>query len=407
MKIPLDTSKYTYKWRYVELARYVPGLDRVIREKINNSPVLLDIDNVAKYAAKYNNTGIYTSIWHYDSQEIDQSTRLGSLYFDIDNSDIEVSWNECKKLYSYLINYIPEQSLIVYYTGKKGFHIECEALALGINPSNTLHNLYRYIAQDLSSKLNLSSLDFAVYDARRMWRLPGTKHQSTGLYKTRIDNKTLFSSTDNILKYSSVPQDNSVMEQEFDYKANEWFRNYYYLMEEEKNKPKDISEILAYYNKYGSKGKASFDEGEKVFDKNNLLNNCSAFSRIEKEATENHHLDHESRLFVCSILTYTPEAVEYLHQILSKCDDYNPKKSSAHINDWIRRRELGIGGRPYTCERANSAGVGCGDCALEHKNKWVKIGEKFIETREKIQPSPIRFAYKNIKKEVNKENDRK
>jgi len=41
------------------------------------------------------------------------------------------------------------------------------------------------------------------------------------------------------------------------------------------------------------------------------------------------------------------------------CEDFNYEKSTSHINDWIKRRQLGIGGRPYTCERANSAGVGC------------------------------------------------
>jgi hypothetical protein len=395
MKIPQDNTKYTYSWRYVELARYVPSLNRVIREKYNGSPVLVDINDVQKYVKKYNETGIYTSIWHYDSQEIDNSTRLGSLYFDIDNSDIEVSWNECKKLYSYLSNYIPEDSLIVYYTGKKGFHIECEASALGINPANNLHHIFKFIAKDLSEKLSLTSLDFAVYDLRRMWRHPNTKHQDTGLYKTRLNNEVLFSSTQNIFEYSSVKRDLKIVDQEFHYKANEWFREMSYKLEEERNKPKDV---LAYFNEFGSNGRKSFSDSDKVFDKQKLLSGCSAVSRIIKEAKEKKHLDHESRLFLCSILTYTEESIQFLHEILSLCDDYNPQKSSAHINDWIKRRELGIGGRPYTCSRANSVGVGCGDCSLEMKNKWVRIGDKYLETNEKNSPSPIRFAYNTSKK---------
>ena len=395
MKISSDPSKYTYKWRYLEIARYIPQLKRVIREKKNDFPILIDVDIITKYSDKYNNTGIYSSIWHFDDQDISKATRLGSLYFDIDNSDMDISWQEAKTLYLHLLKFIPEESIIVYYTGKKGFHIECEALALGINPSNRLPTLYRYIAKDLSISLNLNSLDFSVYDARRMWRLPGTKHQDTGLYKTKLSKQILFSDIESITKYSSVLQDNSIPEQQFNFTANEWFRQYSYQMEEEKNKPKDV---LAYFNEFGSNGRVSFDDRNKVFDKKNLLNSCSAFSRIEKEATEKHHLDHESRLFLCSILTYTDESVQYLHEILSKCDDYNPKKSSAHIEDWIKRREIGIGGRPYTCARANSAGVGCGDCSLEYKKKWVKIGDKFVETNDKNEPSPIRFAYKIVKK---------
>lgn len=395
MKVSSDPNKFTYSWRYVELARHVPSLNRIIREKHKDIPILIDINDVSKYSSKYKNTGIYTSIWHYNSQEIDNSIRLGSLYFDLDNEDIQISWDECKKLYSYLINYIPESSLLVYYTGKKGFHIECEALALGINPSNMLHNTFRYIAQNIKSLLDLSSLDFAVYDQRRMWRLPGSIHQDTGLYKNLLNNSLLFSSLDNIKQYCAVEQNNTVEDQVFDYKANEWFSNFYYQMEEEKNKPKDI---LSYFNEHGSGALTSFGESEKVFDKQALTQHCSAVARIEKQAKEKKHLDHESRLFLCSILTYTDDSIKYLHEILSNCDDYNFQKSSAHINDWIKRRDLGIGGRPYTCSRANSAGVGCGDCSLEMKNKWVKIGDKFVETNEKTSPSPIRFAYKSIKK---------
>jgi hypothetical protein len=395
MRIPQDQNKYSYSFRYVELARYVPNLNRVIREKAGDSPILIDINDVHKYANKYNNTGIYTSIWQYSSQNIEEADKMGSLYFDIDNSNVQISLDECKKLYSYLSQYIPEESLIVYYTGKKGFHIECEAIALGINKSNNLHKNFRYIASDLSTKLSLTSLDFSVYDPRRMWRLAGSKHQETGLFKTKLSNQILFSSIDEIIEYSSVPQDNYIKEQEFSHTANEWYREYIYQMEEEKNKPKDI---LSYFNEHGSKSSKSFDESEKVFDKQKLLKSCSAISRIEKEAIDNKHLDHESRLFLCSILTYTEESVIYLHQILSNCNDYNFEKSSAHINDWIKRREMGIGGRPYTCERANAAGVGCGDCSLESRNKWVKVGTKFVETQEKSSPSPIRFAYSSIKK---------
>lgn len=395
MKLSDDKTKYSSSFRYVELARYVPSLNRVIREKAGDSPILIDVDDVYKYARKYNNTGIYTSVWQYSSQDIFTAEKIGSLYFDIDNADAEVSLKECKTLYTYLSQYIPEESLIVYYTGKKGFHIECEAIALGINKSNNLHKNFRYVATDLAEKLSLTSIDFSVYDQRRMWRLPGSKHQETNLYKTKLNNELVFSSMEEIIEYSSTLQDNSIVEQEFSAKANEWYREYMYQMEEEKNKPKDP---LAYFNEHGSKLGKSFEDSEKVFDKVRLTHGCTAVSRIEKEAKEKKHLDHESRLFLCSILTYTDDSIQYLHEILSNCNDYNSQKSSAHINDWIKRREMGIGGRPYTCERANAAGVGCGDCSLESKNKWVKVGDKFVETQEKSSPSPIRFAYSSTKK---------
>lgn len=236
-------------------------------------------------------------------------------------------------------------------------------------------------------------MDFSVYDTRRMWRLPGSAHQSTGLYKTLLPKNIFHSSIDFIKEYSSKINDFAIEEQFFDFKSNEWYRGYTYEMEEEKNKPKDI---LDAFNKYGSSNLKSFETNEKVFQKEALWLKCPSIKRLNEQAISSHFLEHEARLFLCSILTYSEEAINYLHEILSNCDDYIPSKSQAHIDDWIKRREIGIGGRPYTCERANSVGVGCGQCSLEKKNKWVKVGDRFIETQEKSSPSPVRFAYTGI-----------
>lgn len=322
------------------------------------------------------------------------------MYFDLDHADFQVAYDECIKLYEYLIKYIPKESVLVYFTGKKGFHIECEPIALGINPSNSLPKVFRYIATKLKNNLNLVSLDFSVYDLRRMWRLPGSKHQSTGLYKTLLnpngDSRILYLGQEAIVKYSSESRGLDVANQTFSYTANEWYRENVYEMEEE-SKRKDNP--LDYFNKYGSKAFKDLKETHKVFDKNALLNGCSAVARLKKQAEEEHFLEHEARLFLCSILTYTEDSIKFLHEILSNCSDYSFDKSSAHINDWVKRRQMGVGGRPFTCDRANAVGVGCGECKLERKNKWAQIGDKYVETTEKSSPSPIRYAYKNIKKE--------
>lgn len=396
MKLPIDEDKFLSQWKYVEVARYVPSLDRVIRDKSGDSPLFYEYNNLDDYRKAHNNTGLYTSVWHYNTKEIDSTTRLGSLYFDLDNEDMGKCYEEVKFLYNLLLKYIPEKSVLVYFTGKKGFHIECEAIALGINPTNELPKIFRYIASKIKEKYLIESLDFAVYDMRRMWRLPGSKHQSTGLYKNLIPKKVFDLGIDSIIEYCSSPKNNEVEDQEFSYTANEWYRQFTYQMEEERAKPKDFLES---FNKYGSSKLKAFNEKQKSFEKENLWKNCPSIKRLHDQAVNNKQLEHEARLFLCSILTYNIDSIKYLHEILSNCDDYNFEKSTAHINDWVRRRELGIGGRPYTCERANAVGVGCGNCSLEKRNKWVKIGEKFVETREQSSPSPVRFAYKTIKED--------
>ena len=396
MIIPLDTQKYLNKWQLVETAVYIPSLSRVIRQKESGSAKLISIFSIDEFRKEHENTGLYTSIWHYDTSDIENAIRLGSLYFGIDSEDEEVSLAQCRKLYSYLCKYIPEDSIIVYFTGKKGFHVECEAVCLGINPSNALPKIFRYIASRLKDELGLDCLDFAVYDPRRMWRLPGSKHQLTGLYKNRISSSLLFSSLQDIKEYCTELRDNTVQEQSFNARANEWFRQFSYDMEIEKARSGDF---LSYFNKHGSSAFKDLDKTDKVFTLDNLLKNCSGIKNLALQAKKNRHLEHEARLFLCSILTYNEESITYLHSILSMCDDYNFEKSSAHINDWIKRRQMGIGGRPYTCERANSVGVGCGSCQLDKKKKWIQIGNKYVEGSEESSPSPVRFAYKPIQKE--------
>jgi len=392
MKLPLDKDKFISQWKYVEVARYVPNLDRVIRDKNGDDPVFYEMENIDQYRQKYNNVGLYTSVWHFNAADINKAIRLGSLYFDLDSEDMNLCYEEAQRLYGYLSMYIPQESLLVYFTGKKGFHIECEAISLGINPSNELPKVFRYIANKLKEDLSISSMDFSVYDMRRMWRLPGSLHQATKLFKTLLPKDIFLSGIDKIITYSSEPQLLDVVEQSFDFKANEWYRQFTYQMEEDKNKPKDI---LQHFNKFGSSNLKSFDQNQKVFEKETLWIKCPSIKRLHEQAENSHFLEHEARLFLCSILTYSEESINYLHEILGNCEDYNPSKSQAHINDWVRRRELGIGGRPYTCERANAVGVGCGSCSLEKKNKWVKVGDRFIETQEKSSPSPVRFAYKS------------
>jgi hypothetical protein len=297
-------------------------------------------------------------------------------------------------LYQYLKQYIPKESLIVYFTGKKGFHIECEALSLGINPSNKLPILFRFIANDIKSTLNITSMDFSVYDARRMWRLPGSRHQDTGLYKNRLDENILFSSMKEIVSYCQELQDNTIQEQVFSLDASAWFKKFEYRMEISRQSSNDF---LEYFNKKGSAAFKEFALSKKIFTPNELLKNCPSTAKLIDQAKQTHKLEHEARLFLCSLLTYTEDSIKFLYEILSYCDDFNYEKSTSHINDWIKRRQLGIGGRPYTCERANSVGVGCGDCHLEKKKKIILVGTKYINTSEEVSPSPIRFAYKSEK----------
>lgn len=388
MWISPDPNKFSHKFRYVELMRWLPNTNSFMREK-----GLFDVSEVADYCEKHSNIGLFKSVWQYDSPDLKSAKRLGSLYFDLDSEDLELVRAETSELLNYLLtSLVPSNAIRIYYTGKKGFCIECEALTLGIAPSEDLPDLFRFIANQINSELKLTTLDFSVYDSRRMWRIPNTKHQSTGLYKAEINRSMLNCFLTTIQMCARDPSgimDNSNKVQEFDIKANEWYRNFIYKREEKKTI--SLEERINKFNRRGSNTIVSSDHLE--FDPVSLFTNCKAMSRIWTKAETTHDLSHEERLFLCSILTYTDEAIEYLHAILSLCDDYNENISQAHIDDWIKRRESDRGGRPFTCRKLNEMSIGCGDCDLEPKPKYYRIGDKLIDSGDTSEPSPIRWGY--------------
>jgi len=51
-----EQNKFLSMWRFVEVARYVPSLKRVIRDKENDLPLVLDYNDVISYANRYDNT---------------------------------------------------------------------------------------------------------------------------------------------------------------------------------------------------------------------------------------------------------------------------------------------------------------------------------------------------------------
>lgn len=384
--IDYTAGKFTSQFRYVELMLYDAKSQKFYRK-----PGLFDVDTVEEFRQENANRGLFTSVWHYNHRDIDRAARLGSLYFDVDSDSLLRAQVETIRLVDYLTNVIPEPGIRVYFTGKKGFHVECEALALGITPTSELPGLFRYIAGELRRLLDLSCLDFSVYDDRRMWRLPNSQHQSTGLYKVELGLRLINSSLAEIEAYATVPHYDEVPAQTFDLTANRWFREWNY---EQEARALTLTQRIDRFNKLGTSVLRPALAGELKFDPSNLFKHCHAMGRLWDKAEAEHDLSHEERLFLLSILSYTDEALEYLQAMLAECDDYNPARTQAHIDDWIRRREQGSGGRPFSCEAANAKGVGCLNCHLTPKERVIQVGDHLVPTGEMAQPSPYRYAYR-------------
>ena len=241
-----SNSIHIDRFQWVEVARYVQSLDAVIREQTGpkkaRDPVLISWDEVYEYSKKNSHTGVYTSIFHYDNKDLDQARRLGNLYFDFDDSaHPERAQQEAIRLVDYLCdkNIYPD-ALRVYFTGAKGFHVEAEAVALSIDPAHNLADIYRFIAESIAKELELTTLDTAVYDLRRMWRLPNTRHQKTGLYKTELFPDLFRGPFTDILDYARDRRPIEIPAQHFDRRSVMWYREwvaaYHAKIEEEQQK---------------------------------------------------------------------------------------------------------------------------------------------------------------------------
>jgi KaiC/GvpD/RAD55 family RecA-like ATPase len=154
----------------------------------------------------------YSSVFFYNQQEFDVFKKTGTiagitgltsnkLIFDFDSQDdLEAARSDtldiCNKL---ITNGITEDQFNICFSGNKGFSIE---LRLSKQySSKELKGIAKALAGDKTS------FDTKVYNDSRIFRIPYTKHNITGLYKTPISLATLSEASIEDIKAMAV--DNS------------------------------------------------------------------------------------------------------------------------------------------------------------------------------------------------------
>ena len=393
----LPSDGYYSNFTHVEIGRYFPELGRLTRITKNGEPVLIPWSDIYKFSEKYDDLGIYHSIRHYNPDDGGiKGPALAPLHFDIDNKEDQArALKDTFLITKHLIEdvHVPYDAVNVYFSGMKGFHVLVDPVAIRLN---LVHEnsaaIFRFIAEQFTEELDLESIDYAVYDARRIWRLAGSRHQKTGLYKIPCREMVLNGeSMETIVKAAErKPNYEELQEiyQPFAYVPAMYFSNIVADYESIK-KGREEDKLSAFLSHGASKKRGEIDV-IRQFTPGTLRKGCPAVDAIIQKAESTGHLEHYERLFLCSLLTYTQESIKYLHMIFSKLSDYSFEISELHIRDWIGRRDRGIGGRPYTCEKSKLMGIICNGCEeLQPKSYETSYGEEYV-----AGPSPIRFAYK-------------
>jgi len=118
------------------------------------------------------------------------------LYFDMDADEgrgttLDNALHEARLLVDLFLRGF-EVEPRVWFSGNKGFHIVIPGVVFGASPHKYLTYHWHHLADYFTSKVGVKSTkdggtyDGSVYSVPRMWRIDGTKHPNSGLFKTEL-----------------------------------------------------------------------------------------------------------------------------------------------------------------------------------------------------------------------------
>lgn len=167
--------------------------------------IYTNVDGIRKYRLKYNNEGVYSTAYRYNEDDVGTDTLMyGDFYMDFDKdaeAEDEDAFEEVRNDALRAITYfktifgIPKELIEIYFSGNKGLHLIVHGELYGLEPMKNLNYVYRTMAEDIASIAKTGTLDLQVYDNRRLWRLPNSRHQKTGLYKIHLSYDDLKNAT--------------------------------------------------------------------------------------------------------------------------------------------------------------------------------------------------------------------
>jgi replicative DNA helicase len=182
---------------------------RISRSYTDN--ILVNVEDqeaVERFIKKDPDADYYESIYLYTDKHKEQWDRTKSLsgikdvktnriVFDLDSKmDLEKARMDAVQLCANLLSEgIPEQSIQVYSSGGKGYHVEL--VTDQFFSRKEVENILTHYAG------NLATADFKITDEQRILRMPFTKHNDTGLYKVPVTMNDLEFSNSNFIQDES------------------------------------------------------------------------------------------------------------------------------------------------------------------------------------------------------------
>ena len=142
----------------------------------------------------YGITGIFKSTFDYDNHDQDNSLLLGDMYLDFDNKEnFELVREDALYALAYIkiVFGIDNKFINIYYSGNKGVHITINKHMLGVEPNKNLNYIFKSIATKINTFAKNNTLDMQIYDNKRMFRVPNSKHEDSKLFKIPLTPEEL------------------------------------------------------------------------------------------------------------------------------------------------------------------------------------------------------------------------
>jgi len=189
--------------------QYIDFASRGMQGFRNNVTQVEELPSLTK---RYGHTDCYCTYFLFDQGLCEHiqdnghsvSGYQGSCYahylpLDIDSPDLGRALETARDITRYLFDNwgVTEQTLAVYFSGMKGFHITVATEAFGeVQPGTELPGVFREVRQSIVQKAAVKhpeTVDFSISDRMRLLRLPNTRHSKSGLYKVPLQMEELLS----------------------------------------------------------------------------------------------------------------------------------------------------------------------------------------------------------------------
>lgn len=139
------------------------------------------------------NTGLFKTIFTYNIANIDEAHMIGDLYFDFDDKEYEKVKTDALRTIDLMYHLfgIESKNIDIYFSGNKGIHLIISKEMLGVSPNKYLNSIYKEIITTIFNATENKTLDTKIYDNKRLFRIPNTRHEKSMLYKIPISYEEL------------------------------------------------------------------------------------------------------------------------------------------------------------------------------------------------------------------------